>query len=124
MWSRQRAGLIEILSRTPHRHLVIVEYPDDYPVVAEWVYNEADIDGARVVWARSMGPAANRALARHYPNRQIWRLQWAGPGQSVLNAHPLGAGRGPFPYEKILVPWKPRDSWNAFQRAPQQVEQP
>ena len=114
MWSRQRAGLIEILSRTAHRHLILVDYPDDYPVVAEWVYNEAEIDKAPVVWARSMGPEADRAVARHYPLRQIWRLHWAGPGKSVLGAHALGDGRGPFPYERVLIPWKPRNSWNAF----------
>jgi len=49
MRSRKRVGLIEILSGTRHLHLFQVEYP----IVAEWVYNDASIDDARVTWARS-----------------------------------------------------------------------
>jgi hypothetical protein len=38
------------------------------------VYNEADIDGARVVWAREMGPAEDAALLGHFSDRRVWRV--------------------------------------------------
>ncbi len=60
------------LSRTPGEHLVIVHYQQrDVPSV-EWVYNRADIDHAKVVWARDMGPEANQELLRYFASRRIW----------------------------------------------------
>ena len=32
----------------------------------EWVYNEADIDSAKVVWARDMSPAENDELIHYF----------------------------------------------------------
>ena len=60
------------LNRTPGEHLVIVHYQQrDVPSV-EWVYNRADIDHAKVVWARDMGPQANQELLRYFASRHIW----------------------------------------------------
>jgi hypothetical protein len=39
------------------RHLVIVRYGPRHSEHDEWVYNEAEIDGARVLWARDMDAA-------------------------------------------------------------------
>ena len=54
------------------RHLVVVRYGPSAKMRMEWVYNEADIDASKVVWARDMGEAANRELIRYYPDRQVW----------------------------------------------------
>jgi hypothetical protein len=60
------------LSRMPGQHLVLVHYNRrDVPSV-EWVYNRADIDGSKVVWARDMGPEANQELLRYYAARHLW----------------------------------------------------
>jgi hypothetical protein len=60
------------LSRLPGQHLVVVHYSQrDVPSV-EWVYNRADIDGSKVVWARDMGPQANQELLRYYADRHVW----------------------------------------------------
>jgi hypothetical protein len=40
----------------------------------ELVYNHADIDGSKVVWARSLGPEKDAELIRHYPNREVWMV--------------------------------------------------
>ncbi|MGC2209585.1 MAG: hypothetical protein WA532_05675 [Candidatus Korobacteraceae bacterium] len=67
-----RARLEAQLSRMPGQHLVIVHYSRrDVPSV-EWVYNRADIDNSKVVWARDMGPAANQELLRYYATRHVW----------------------------------------------------
>jgi len=60
------------LRATQGRHLVIVRYGPEAKMHVEWVYNGADIDGSKIVWARDMGEAANRELIRYYPDRQVW----------------------------------------------------
>jgi TM2 domain-containing membrane protein YozV len=67
-----RERILSQLNRTPGEHLVLVHYQQrDVPSV-EWVYNRADIDQAKVVWARDMGPEANQELLRYFRNRQVW----------------------------------------------------
>ena len=52
----ERASTLEEVERRPGRHLIIVRYGPHHPVdFHEWVYNEADIDRAKVIWARDMG---------------------------------------------------------------------
>ena len=54
------------------RHLVLVRYGPSTQMRLEWVYNEADIDGSKIVWARDMGREANQELIRYYPDRHVW----------------------------------------------------
>jgi hypothetical protein len=70
-----RAELLEKLGALPGRQLVIVRYRPDHDIHAEWVYNEADIDAAKVVWAREMDPDHNRELIDYFKERQIWLLK-------------------------------------------------
>ena len=73
-WADFRVGILDSLSQTPGRHLVLVRYGPRHSPHEEWVYNEADIDGARVVWARDLGPAGNRDLLAHFDDRRVWTL--------------------------------------------------
>lgn len=41
----------------------------------EWVYNEADIDNAPVIWAREMDMEKNRKLLEYFKNRKAWLLK-------------------------------------------------
>ena len=64
-WPRgnlDRVAIMRQLEATPGRHLVIVSYGPHHDVDWEWVYNAADIDGAKVVWARDMGARDNQEL--------------------------------------------------------------
>jgi len=57
------------------RHLVIVRYSARHVPDDEWVYNEADIDQARVVWAREMDAVKNRELLQYFADRRVWLLE-------------------------------------------------
>jgi hypothetical protein len=83
-WYRQRARLQEHLEQDPDRHLVIVRYGEDHSPLEEWVYNRADIDGTKVVWARDMGPARNTELREHFRDRRIWLLEADAPTRRLV----------------------------------------
>lgn len=68
-----RRQLVSELNRMPGQHLVIVRYGND-PLVnrsRELVYNDAEIDHARIVWARDMG-RDNLELIRYFRDRHVW----------------------------------------------------
>jgi hypothetical protein len=71
-WQFERARLDSQLKADGRRHLVIVRYGPNHQPNHEWVYNEADIDGARVVWAREMEPPQTRRLLQYFQDRQAW----------------------------------------------------
>lgn len=56
----------------PGMHVILIRYHHKEFKGIEWVYNGADIDGARIVWARDMGAARNEELVRYYPSRRFW----------------------------------------------------
>jgi hypothetical protein len=71
----QRAKLLAELCAIPGHHLVLVRYGPDHPLLsAEWVYNDAEIDNSKVVWARDMGAYRNQELIRYFKDRQVWLL--------------------------------------------------
>jgi hypothetical protein len=63
------------LEQQPGKQLVLVRYTPDHNALDEWVYNAADIDGSKVVWAREMGAADNMELIRYYKDRRLWLVQ-------------------------------------------------
>ena len=67
-----RERLLAQLSRLPGQHLILVHYSMRDVPSKEWVYNRADIDASKIVWARDMGPQANQELLRYYADRRIW----------------------------------------------------
>ena len=72
----ERARVQAELQRQAGEHLVIVRYaPDHDPMAVEWVYNAADIDAAKVVWAREMDPAENARLIAHFQGRHVWLVE-------------------------------------------------
>jgi hypothetical protein len=50
----------------------------------EWVYNEADIDQAKVVWARDMGPSQNKELIDYFRDRHVWLVEADDTPRKVL----------------------------------------
>jgi hypothetical protein len=74
-WSIHRARAIEHLAKQDGGHLVIVRYSTSHSPHEEWVYNEADVDNAKVVWARDMGVAGNRELIEYFADRHVWLIE-------------------------------------------------
>jgi len=74
-WPRgnlDRVRIIRQLDAMPGDHLVIVRYGPHHDADREWVYNAADIDGSRIVWARDMGEKENEELRRYFHTRSAW----------------------------------------------------
>jgi hypothetical protein len=71
---RSRERILAQLTSLPGPQLVLVRYKPDHNTLAEWVYNEADIDRSKVVWARDLGDGENEELLRYYKNRRVWLL--------------------------------------------------
>ena len=71
----RRAAMLKQLENTPGQHLVIVRYKPDHDfILDEWVFNNADIDGSKVLWARDMG-AQNAELIHYFGSRHIWLVE-------------------------------------------------
>ena len=67
-----RAKAVAQLEAMPGDQLVIVRYNQYHNSDNEWVYNRADIDSAKIVWARDMGDSGNAELIRFFPQRRVW----------------------------------------------------
>jgi hypothetical protein len=63
------------LAEIPGQILIFVRYSPRHIFQEEWVYNEADIDAARIVWARDLGPQENDKLRALYPSREVFLLE-------------------------------------------------
>jgi hypothetical protein len=71
----RRIAVRDRLAEVPGQLLVFVRYFPQHVFQEEWVFNAADIDSSRIVWARDLGPVENRALLSYYPNRRPLLLE-------------------------------------------------
>ncbi len=71
----RREIVSEELTRVPGKLLVLVHYSPRHIFQDEWVWNAADIDGSRIVFARDLGDAENSELIRYYSDRKVLRLE-------------------------------------------------
>jgi len=81
-----RIAINRLLDAAPGQQLVFVRYWPQHQF-QEWVHNAADIDHARIIWARDLGPDENQKLSRYYPQRTAWLLE--------PDAHPPRLSRYP-----------------------------
>jgi hypothetical protein len=70
-----RAQIESHLEQIPGRELAIVRYSPEHNSLDEWVYNAADIDNSKVVWAREMDEANDLELIHYYKDRTVWLVE-------------------------------------------------
>jgi hypothetical protein len=73
--AKSRHDIEQRLRAIPGRHLVFVQYAPDHNFHAEWVYNGAEIDTAKIVWARPVDPESDRAFLRYLGSDHVWRIE-------------------------------------------------
>jgi len=78
-FERDRRAIEQSLRADGKRDLILVP-PDVFDVV----YNHPDIDAQDVVWARDLGPDANRSLVRYYSDRIVWMLSRGTGGRFLV----------------------------------------
>lgn len=70
-----RAQVETQLELQPGKQLAIVRYTPDHNCLDEWVYNAADVDASKVVWAREMDDTENLELIHYYKDRTVWLVE-------------------------------------------------
>ncbi len=86
-WPRgnlQRPRIIHQLEQMQGDQLVIVNYGHQHNVDWEWVWNAADIDHSKIVWARDMGTQADQELLDYFKGRRVWRLNGDDPKPELI----------------------------------------
>ncbi len=74
-WALQRAAIQADLQSRPGTHLILVRYKPDHNVHREWVYNGADLETEKVLWARGERADWNQRLSAKYTqSRFVWEL--------------------------------------------------
>jgi hypothetical protein len=71
----ERARTLTQLQAYPGGQLAIVRSNPAHPKGGPWVYNEADIDRAKVVWAHDMGSSRNNELIDYFHDRHAWLVE-------------------------------------------------
>jgi hypothetical protein len=70
-----RKFVADQLMQTPGKHLIMVRYSEDHNIHDEWVYNGAEIDNAKILWARDLDPQQNAKLFAYFKDRQVWLVE-------------------------------------------------
>jgi len=80
---QRRVEIQKKLEQIPGKHLVIVNYDQTHNVHDDWVYNGADIDGAKVLWARDLDPEQNAKLVNYFKDRTVWTVEVSAESASL-----------------------------------------
>jgi hypothetical protein len=70
-----RAHVLAELEGYPGRQLAIVRYAPDHAPFDDWVYNAADLDKSKVLWARELETRNSLELLRYFRDRRVWLVE-------------------------------------------------
>lgn len=80
------------LESMPGKQLVVVHYGPNHVPHDDWINNRADIDAAKIVWARDMANQ-NRELLRYFKDRQAWMINADDPSARLEPYDPAVAAK-------------------------------
>ncbi len=83
--SSSRTVVEQRFATLPGEHLVLVRYSARHNVHDEFVYNRADIDHAKIVWAREISGQDLNPLLAYFRNRDVWVLE---PDENPFRLYP------------------------------------
>jgi len=83
------------LDSAPGKQLVIVRYGPQHDPTWEWVYNRAEIDSAKIVWAREIPGVDIQPLLDYYHDRRVWLAQPDATPPQLTPYVPPGARQTP-----------------------------
>lgn len=72
------------LAVQPGPHVVFVHYSENHDFHKSWIYNAADVDQSKVVWARDLGEARNQEVLRYFSNRSAWLAEVDEPNTPLI----------------------------------------
>jgi len=93
-----RSRLLAELDRLPGKHLVIVHNRRSADGLFDWVFNEPDLEHAKVIWARDMGPR-NEELIRYYADRHVW---FVDQDDKIMRLHPYDSQENELDPARVL----------------------
>src|SRR5437588_12278708 len=98
---------------TPGKHLILVRYGEDHNIHDEWGYNGAEIDSAKVLWARELDAEQNAKLLAYFKDRHVWLVEPDKDNTESIPytplASPAGPGAAPLPaFRSSRVKCRPR----------------
>ena len=103
-WADARARGVAELESISGEHLVIVRYSPQHDPNAEWVYDSADIDHSKIVWAREIPDVSLQPLLNYFQNRKVWLIQ---PDHDPSQLLPCDRRTRPQPRPDTLRPAQP-----------------
>ena len=72
------------------RHVVIVRYRPGQDLHYDWVFNRANIDDQKIVWARDMDAPHNQELIDYFKDRKVWLAEVENES-AQLSPYPSGS---------------------------------
>jgi hypothetical protein len=97
-----RQRMVAQLTAMPEDDLIIVHYSANHDPNTEWVYNAADIDHAKIVWAREIPGLSLQPLLNYFHDRRVWVLNADGD-PPTLSPYTL-------PADQSFIPVQPATS--------------
>ena len=87
LYGSERAQIESSLENLPGKQLVIVRFGPQRNDLDQWVYNSADIENSKVIWAQEMDAAEDLDLMHHYRDRKAWLVRMDEEPASISPYH-------------------------------------
>jgi len=75
LFASLRKSVEDVLGARGGTHLVSVRYAADHDIHTEFVFNVADVAGAKIVWLRDPPQEERAAVAAAFPGRRYWLFE-------------------------------------------------